>query len=147
MRGVCNENPSPALQDIPGLFQVQDERIGRSRASRFHPYERAAWFHDHRSDMKISVESEPTKHWLWCYRVTLVADDATGLLPSQVFRVLERLPDFHLVMLEVAFDFPNHLTRRQARQRVLFGKTRPSPSRGYADYWGRRSNEDSENLF
>jgi len=84
--------------------------------------------------------------WLWRYRVTLVADDATGLLPSQVFRVLERLPEFHLVMLEVAFDFAGQLTRREVRQRVLFGKTRPSPSRGYADYWGRRSNEDSENL-
>jgi hypothetical protein len=61
--------------------------------------------------------------------------------------VLERLPDFHLVMLEVAFDFADRLTRREVRRRVLFGKTRPSPSRGYADYWGRRSNEDSENLF
>jgi hypothetical protein len=147
MRGVCNEDPSSILADVPGLFRIQSRRIARSSGRHFQAYERAEWFHDHRSDMKISLESQPTKNWIWPYRITLVADDATGLFPSHVFRVMERLPDFHLVMLEVAFDFAGRLTRREARQRVLFGKTRPSPSRGYADYWGRRSDEDSENLF
>src|SRR5947209_3009749 len=85
MRGVCNENPSPILVDLPGIFRVQSRRIARSSGHHFQAYERAEWFHDHRSDMKISMESDPTKHWIWPYRVTLVADDATGLLPEQVF--------------------------------------------------------------
>ena len=138
VRGVCHENPAASLLDITGIFRIQSRRIARPSDSRFQAYDRAEWFRDRNSDMKISVESERAKPWLWPYRITFVADDATGLLPRQVFGVIERLPNFHLTMLEIAFDFAAELTRREVLQRVLFGKTRPSGSQGYAAYWGSR---------
>jgi hypothetical protein len=89
--------------------------------------------------MKVLIESEPSEAWLPRYRATLYADDRTGLLPSEVFSVLEVLPDFRMTLLELAFDFgPGTITRKFVRERALFGKSRPVPSVNGTDYLGTR---------
>jgi hypothetical protein len=89
--------------------------------------------------MKLLLESEPREPWIWPYRETWYADDTTGLLPEDVFSVLEVLPDFNMTMMELAFDFaPEEMTQKFVRERVLFGKSRPVPSVNGTDYLGTR---------
>jgi len=89
--------------------------------------------------MKSLVESDRREAWLPSYRLTLYADDRTGLLPDQVFGILELLPDFRMTMLEVAFDFPaEEMDRKFAREHALFGKSQPAPSVGETNYAGTR---------
>jgi hypothetical protein len=89
--------------------------------------------------MKMLIESEPREAWLPPYRVTLYADDRTGLLPDEVFAVLEVLPGFKLTLLELAFDFPvGKMTRKFVREQALFGKSRPVPSNNGTNYFGTR---------
>ncbi len=85
------------------------------------------------------MESERREAWLPPYRLTLYADDRTGLLPDEVFSVLEVLPDFRMTMLELAFDFaPDQVSRKFVREHGLFGKSRPVASKDGTDYWGTR---------
>jgi hypothetical protein len=60
--------------------------------------------------MKFCIESQRRVGWIAPYRVTLIADDKIGLLPGQVFSVLELLPGrFKLTLVEIAFDFQGGL--------------------------------------
>lgn len=89
--------------------------------------------------MKFLIESERREAWLPPFRLTLYADDTTGLLPDEVFGVLEVLPDFRMTMLELAFDFaPEQMNRQFVRDHALFGKSRPVASVNETDYYGTR---------
>jgi hypothetical protein len=89
--------------------------------------------------MKFLVESDRREAWLPPYRLTLYADDRTGLLPNEVFGVLEVLPDFRMTAMELAFDFAQEqMNRKFVREHALFGKSRPVASKGDTDYWGTR---------
>jgi hypothetical protein len=105
MQGVSDQDPTPALIGRADLHSFPARTI-RRKAGTFRPYVRAQWFHSRRSTWKLAIESEPVERWLAPFRLTLFADDATGLLPNEVFGVLELVPDFQLTMLELAFDFP-----------------------------------------
>lgn len=105
MRLVCLRNPSPMLRDVPGFRRFPSHWIKKKPRQRFFPYKRVQWFWSMTSSMKFLIESEAQKPWLVPYRLTLIAADRTGLLPSEVFSVLELLPDFKLTTLEIAFDF------------------------------------------
>ena len=90
--------------------------------------------------MKFLIESECRAHWLKPFRVTIYGDDRFGLLPPEVFAILEVLPDFQLTMIELAFDFRGGIVnRRFVRDHALFGKSQPRPSVGDTDYWGTRA--------
>jgi len=102
---VLVQNPTPLLRDLPGFRRFPSRRIRRKPGQRFFPYGRAQWFWGMKSAMKFAIESEAQKPWLAPYRLTLIAEDRTGLLPSEVFSVLELLPDFKLTTIEIAFDF------------------------------------------
>ena len=89
--------------------------------------------------MKLLLECERREAWLPPYRLTLYADDRTGLLPDEVFGILEVLPDFRLTMMELAVDFrPERVNRKFVREHALFGKSKPVAPEGTTDYWGTR---------
>jgi hypothetical protein len=89
--------------------------------------------------MKFLIESARREAWLAPYRLTLYADDNTGLLPGEVFGVFEVLQDFQMTVLELAFDFaPGHIDRKFVRNHCLFGKSRPVPAVNETDYFGTR---------
>jgi hypothetical protein len=135
----CIQNPTAALMAVPGFKSLTGHRIDRPADGRFQAFGRVHWFQTTTSQMKVLVESERREGWLPPYRVTLYADDRTGLLPDQVFGVLEVLPDFRMTMLELAFDFaPEQMNRRFVREHALFGKSRPVPSVNGTDYYGTR---------
>ena len=105
MQLVLVQNPSPRLRGLPGFRRFPSHWVKKKPNQNFFPYKRVQWFWSMSSSMKFLIESEAQKPWLVPYRLTLIADDRTGLLPGEVFSVLELLPDFKLTTLEVAFDF------------------------------------------
>ena len=139
LQGYSNRNPTRQVQAIPGLKSVTAHRVARPADGRFQAYGRVRWFQSTTSRLKMLIESEPREAWLPPYRVTLYADDRTGLLPDEVFAVLEVLPGFKLTLLELAFDFPvGKMTRKFVREQALFGKSRPVPSNNGTNYFGTR---------
>jgi hypothetical protein len=135
----CVQNPTAALMAVPSFKSLTGHQINRPADGRFQPYGWVHWFENRTSGMKFLIESERREAWLPPYRLTLYADDRTGLLPDEVFSVLEVLPDFKLTLLELAFDFPvGKVTRKFVREHALFGKSRPVPSNNGTDYLGTR---------
>jgi hypothetical protein len=138
LQGVCDQDPTQPLIGVAGLWSGQKRQIRAQTKGSFQPYGCAQWFHGARNGLKVAIESDRRERFLSPYRLTLFADDLTGLLPAEVFNVLEQVPDFQLTMIELALDFPEGLDRGKVRQHVLFGKTRPAPSVNGTDYWGTR---------
>ena len=135
----CDQNPTASLRGIPGFKSKPGHRIKPPAERRFQPYGYVRWFESRTSAMKFLVESDRREAWLPPYRLTLYADDRTGLLPNEVFSVLEVLPDFRLTIVELAFDFaPDQMNRKFVREHALFGKSRPVASKDGSDYWGTR---------
>jgi hypothetical protein len=132
------QNPTKAFLDHPAFHSVQSHRLKQRK--RFQPYSRVHWFESRDSSMKFCIESWPRVGWIAPYRVTLYADDATGLSPEEVFGVLELLlGGFKLTLVEIAFDFEGTLVDRKFVRRFgLFGRSRPTPPGTKADYWGTR---------
>jgi len=135
----CDQDPTPGLRGNPGFKSKPGHRIKPPTDGRFQAYGYVHWFESHTSGMKFLIESARREGWLPPYRLTLYADDATGLLPHEVLGVLELLQDFQMTTLELAFDFPiGNVTRKFVREHALFGKSRPAPSNNGTDYLGTR---------
>ena len=137
LQGYSVKDPTPTLTDVPG-FQGSPMRRLRRVNDKFQPYACVQWFQSTRNGAKFVVDSERMHRFVDPFRITFFADDVDGLLRSEIFRVLELVPDFRMTMVELAFDFTAGLNRRIARQEGLFGKCRPIPSVGGTDYWGTR---------
>jgi len=139
IQGYCRQDPTAALNGVPGFKRLTGHRIKPPTDDRFQAYGYVRWFQSRTSGMKFLIESARREAWLLPYRLTMYAGDKTGLLPDEVFGVLEVLPDFRMTMLEVAFDFaPDQINRKFVREHLLFGKSRPVPSIGTTDYFGTR---------
>jgi hypothetical protein len=135
----CNRKPTDEIRGIPDLKSVSAHRLNRPTDGRFQAFGRAHWFQSRISGMKLCVESERRESWLPPYRLTLYADDRTGLLHEEVLGVLEVLADFRMTMVELALDFsPESMNRKFIREHVLFGKSRPVASVSGTDYYGTR---------
>jgi hypothetical protein len=149
MQGYSHSNPTAALRRVPGFKAGRGHRIKPPAGERFQPYGYVQWFENQTSAMKFLVESKRREAWLPPYRLTLYGDDRSGLSPGEAFSVLEVLHDFHMTMLELAFDFaPNHIDRNFVRNHALFGKSQPVPSIGTSDYWGsRRGTKRAQSYF
>jgi len=74
---------------------------------------------------KIFIESGPNVGWLPKFRIAIVPLDTTGLLLEDLRLILELLPQFKIVLLEVALDFPlrSVMDTSFVRQHMLCGKT------------------------
>src|ERR1700756_5347027 len=55
---------------------------------------------------EITIESAPNARWLPKFRTTIVPQDPTGLRLEDLSYVLELIPEFKLVLVEIALDFP-----------------------------------------
>jgi hypothetical protein len=137
LQGYCFKDPTSALTNVPGFQSSPVIRLRPARGS-FQPYACVQRFHSARNKATFVIESEPNDRFMFPFRLTFIADDVDGLLSAQLFSVLEITPDFHMTMVELAFDFTDGLTRQIVRREALFGKCRPIPSVGNTDYWGTR---------
>ncbi len=59
-----------------------------------------------KSVREINVQHGPNKPWLAPCRITIIPRDASGVVVQDFQSILELLPDFKIVLMEVAFDFP-----------------------------------------
>jgi hypothetical protein len=142
LRFLCDENPTEALRGLRGFRSLQGHRINRTGPESFQPYGRVHWFRRKGSAMKFCVDSERLEEFLAPYRVTLYADDRTGLLPGEVLSILQVMPGVKLTMVELAFDFSpiSPVTRAFVRRHAVFGKSQRdlSASNPAGDWWGTR---------
>jgi hypothetical protein len=74
---------------------------------------------------EVVVESAPQARWLPRCRITIVPRDETGLLFDDLRFILELIPRFKIVLVEIAFDFPirSFIDPSYVRRHGLFGKT------------------------
>jgi hypothetical protein len=142
LRFVFEGDPAPALQKLKHLRAGRSVFPRRSNQGAFLPYAHVQWFDDRESGMKVCAESNRQGGWLAPYSVTLVADDQTGLLPAEVFGILEVLPPGRMTLVELALDFSplTNVSRDFIRRYGLFGKShRDRSGTNYAgDWWGAR---------
>lgn len=139
LRITCDEDPTEAIAGLPQSYLLCSHYVRPGNPQWFQPYRRVAWFRHKGSGMKIRVESEPLVGWLAPYRVTLYADDQTGLRSEHVFSVMEIIPEATLTLIELAFDFclTIDITREFVRRYATFGKSRRVADQNQVrDRWG-----------
>jgi hypothetical protein len=94
---------------------------------------------------EIIVESAPNARWLPKFRITIVPRDPTGLLFEDLRFILELIPEFKLVLVEIALDFPleSVMDTSFVRQHLLCGKTwmRPGGTALYERWGSARSSK------
>jgi hypothetical protein len=142
LRFVCDADPVPTLRVLPGFHTGRSVFPRRQNPAWFQPYGHGQWFQSEKSKMQFYVESDPREGWLAPYSVTLIADDRTGLLPEEVFAILEVMPTARLTMVELAIDFSpvTNVTRDFVRRFGVFGKSGRdlSSDNPMADWWGAK---------
>ena len=143
----CDEDPTRQLMGVLRFKSQSSHFIKPYQDGRFQPYARVHWFKDWGSEMKFKIESQRREPWMPLYRITLYADDRVGLLPEQLFAVLEVIPRFKLSVIEIAFDFSPWISRTLLSQRVLFGKSRPAPPIETTLYWGSQKGSKGARLY
>jgi hypothetical protein len=136
---LCTENPSHALMQVPGFKSGRSHWVKDAERCRYH---RVHWFRSVKSKMKFCIYSEPLDGWLEPFKVVLFADDQTGLLPSEVFGILEVMPAARLLLVELAFDFSplSNVNESFVRRYGIFGKSRRDrvTKNPNGDWWGSK---------
>jgi hypothetical protein len=89
-------------------------------------YARSRQYQSITGDTKIFWQYQRLKGWLKPWKITIVADDRTGLSYEQVQQVLKHCRYYRFLTVEIAVDFCPlaRVNRRIVRQHAVFGKTR-----------------------
>ena len=89
-------------------------------------YARCRQYKSVKDDAKIYWQYNSQKGWLWPWKITIVADDKTGLSYEEIERVLRRCRVYRFLTVEIAIDFSpsTGITRQFIRQHAVFGKSR-----------------------
>jgi len=88
-------------------------------------YARCRQYQSLTNDAKIYWQYERLKGWLKQWKITLIADDETGLSYAEVQTVTKYCRFFRFLTVEIAVDFcPSvGITKKFVRQHGLFGKS------------------------
>jgi hypothetical protein len=89
-------------------------------------YARVRQYQSLSNDTKIFWQYQRLKGWLKQWKVTIVADDESGLSYEEVKKVLKHCRHYSFLTVEIAIDFiPSAgVTMRFVRQHAVFGKSR-----------------------
>jgi len=135
---TCEKKRSFGLPDIPG-FKVVSDRLVRQR-TRVKTYERVRRYRNHKSGTQVFVAYKPVPKWLPPVKVTMVANDETGLQWDEVALVDKTFEGGFAVIVELALDFDESagVDLRFIRRHALFGGSRPKTGPRYPGvrYWG-----------
>ena len=128
---------------IPGFKTVSDRRI-MTRPGKVPTYGRVRKLESMTSDARADWEYQRQQGWLEPWRITLIADDQTGLTLEEVKQFLEHCCTYRLVLVELALDFApaSGVNAVFVEQHGLFGKSRRRPDLGgpgQLRYGSRRS--------
>jgi hypothetical protein len=107
------------LCKIPGYRAMKTKRVWGQL------YCEATRIYGTNSIRQVIVESAPNVGWVPRYRITIIPRDASGLLFDDLRFILELIPRFKIVLMEIALDFPiNSLVDPSfVRRHLLLGKT------------------------
>jgi len=89
-------------------------------------YARCCQYKSVTDDTKIYWQYSRRKGWLKPWKITIVADDSTGLSRDQIERVLDHCRFYRFLTIEVALDFgPQSAVNREfVKRHAQFGKSR-----------------------
>jgi hypothetical protein len=89
-------------------------------------YARVRQYQSVTDDTKIFWQYQRLKGWLKPWKVTIVADDESGLSYEEVAKILKHCHHYRFLIIEIAVDFcPSvGVNRRFVRQHAVFGKSR-----------------------
>lgn len=111
----------PKIGGFKTLKGFRPKPLGKSL-----PYGRVLKLKEETSDTKVDWEYERQKGWLRQWRITLIADDKTGLTPSQVRKFVKRCRFYTFLIFELALDFGpgSSVDCEFVKRHALFGKSR-----------------------
>jgi hypothetical protein len=94
-------------------------------------YARCRQYKSSKDDTKIFWQYERLKGWLRPWKLTIVADDKTGLSYKQIDLVLSHCRHYRFLLVELAIDFgpSTGVDRRFVRSHAIFGKSRRAKTR------------------
>ena len=89
-------------------------------------YARSRQYQSLTDDTTIFWQYQRLKGWLKPWKITIIADDVTGLSYEQVQHVLKHCRYYRFLIVEIAIDFcPSAgINKRFVRQHAVFGKSR-----------------------
>jgi hypothetical protein len=89
-------------------------------------YARCRQYRSMSDDMKIYWQYVRLKGWLRPWKITIVADDPSGLSYEVVEKILKHCRFYRFLIIEIAVDFRPSvgLNKRFVRQHAVFGKSR-----------------------
>jgi hypothetical protein len=133
---------APSGQKPPVLdgFKVTRDSFVRSQ-TRIKTYARCKQYQSRENDTKIYWQYYRLKSWLKPWKITMVADDKTGLSRDEIEGVLSHCRFYRFLIIEVAIDFIFSMGVDQdfVRRHALFGKSRRAPRNDNSVlYWGGR---------
>jgi hypothetical protein len=109
---------------IPGFTTVKDHRLRPKGVSPI--YDRVRTLRSLTSETEVSWQYQRNRGWVKPWRITWVADDRTGITPTDILRIVKRCKFFRFLLVELAFDFDSALgiNRTFVKRHGLFGKSR-----------------------
>jgi hypothetical protein len=123
---------APSGRKPPDLrgFKVTRDSFVRSQTN-IKTYARCRHYQSMRNDAKIYWQYQRQKAWLKPWKITIVADDKTGLSYEQIEKVLAYCRHYRFLIIEVAIDFSpsTGVDRGFVRRHAIFGKSRRAQTR------------------
>jgi hypothetical protein len=106
-------------------FAVTRDSFVRSQTN-IKTYARCRQYKSLKDDAKIYWQYQRQKAWLKPWKITLVADDKTGLSYEQIDNVLGHCRFYRFLVIEVAIDFSpsTGVDNKFVRRHAIFGKSR-----------------------
>jgi hypothetical protein len=121
------------LPSIPG-FKITRDTIVRKRA-KIATYRRVRAMENSATGTKLYVQYSRAHGWLKPIRVTVVGNDATGILWPDLKNIGDAFGDILIRTIELAFDFEpaSGVDREFVLKHALFGKSRPTRNEKYPE--------------
>ena len=113
-----------APPSVEGFAVTRDSFVRCQTSTR--TYARCRHYKSLTNDSKIYWQYSRQKGWLKPWKITMVADDKTGLSRDEIERVLRHCRSYQLLTVEIAIDFsPSTGVNKQfIRRHAAFGKSR-----------------------
>ncbi len=99
------EFPVADILSLRDYHSLKAHRIVAKDSGQPYGYGRVRVLKNQKTGTEMAVLSEPRKPWLAAYRYEFRGPDTTGILPEDLFSVLQFLRAYRLALLELALDF------------------------------------------
>jgi hypothetical protein len=121
----CLEAPDLRRLLVPGFTVVCDHSVRPQ--TRKQTFARVRQYRNAISGTQLFLQYKKQQPWLPPAKVTLIGSDYTGLQGAELRKILHEFPNYQLLLVELAFDFPapSVVDLAFVRRYGVFGKSRP----------------------